>query len=299
MKRILKWLGIILGGLIVVVVILVAALHYVGSSRLNNAPDVTTSPVTVPSDEEAVARGEHLATISSCADCHGDGLGGTVFVDESPIGYVPAPNLTAGAGGIGDDYADEDWERAIRHGVAGDGRTMVIMATAHYAHYGDQDLGDLIAYLKSVPPVDNELGPRRIAFPGTIIFGMLAYGDWGVNQIAHEEVGGPAPDAAATAEYGQYLVNIASCGSCHGENMAGGTDPEAPRGPNITRGGDLQNWSEEAFITTLRTGVTPDGRQLSEEMPWRNYTTMTDTELQALWAYLQSVPALPDNESNS
>ncbi len=145
------------------------ASHLLGQNRLNRAPSVAVSGVTVPGDADAIARGAHLARISSCAECHGANLEGMVFIDEAPIGYVPAPNLTTGTGGVGGSYADGDWARVIRHGVAADGRALVIMPADHYAHYGDEDLGALIAYLKSVPPVDNDLGLRRIDFPGTII----------------------------------------------------------------------------------------------------------------------------------
>lgn len=295
MKKVLKWAGIVLGVLIVLLIIIVGGLHFVGQSRLNNAPDVTVATVDVPSDEAAIERGQHLATISSCNECHGNNLQGTVFVDEAPIGYIPAPNLTAN--GPAANYSDEDWARAIRHGVAGDGRTIVIMPSYHYAEYGDDDLANLIAYLKSVPPAENSLGPRQIQFPGTIIFGMLAYGEWSVNQIDHAAVGGQnAPPMDATAEYGKYLVDIASCGSCHGENLAGNTpDSDSPQGPNITPGGSVGNWTLEEFALAIRTGQTPDGRQLSNEMPWPQYAAMSDTEVEALWEYIQSLDPLPDN----
>lgn len=217
-------------------------------------------------------------------------------MDEAPFGYLPAPNLTNGEGGIGGTYTAVDWARAIRHGVAADGRSLLIMASHHYAAYSDDDLAALIAYLQSVPPVDNDLGRRNIAFPGTIVFGVLAFDDvTAVNKIDHEAVGGNAPEVGGTAVYGEYLVNIASCGSCHGENLAGQTDPSGPQGPNITLGGDLQSWSRDDFVTAMRSGVMPTSAQLSPEMPWRAYAQMTDTELEAIWAYLESVPALAAN----
>ncbi|MEZ4658159.1 MAG: hypothetical protein R2911_11345 [Caldilineaceae bacterium] len=74
--------------------------------------------VEVPTDAAAIVTGQRLAAISSCIECHGADLSGTVFVDEAPIGYIPAPNLTSGQGGIGGIYTDADWEGAIRHGVA-------------------------------------------------------------------------------------------------------------------------------------------------------------------------------------
>ena len=61
-------------------------------------------------------------------------------------------------------------------------------------------------------------------------------------------------------------------------------------------GGDLGNWDETAFIAAMRMGQTTDGRSLDpEQMPWPTISQMSDTELQAIWAYLQSLPALPDN----
>jgi hypothetical protein len=67
-------------------------------------------------------------------------------------------------------------------------------------------------------------------------------------------------------------------------------------GPNLTPAGELQGWAQADFITLIRTGVKPTGTQVdAEEMPWDMYSGMTDVELEALWAYLQSLPALPNN----
>jgi cytochrome c553 len=295
MKKIFKWVGIVLGIIIVLLIVVVGGLHFVGQSRLNNAPVVTVAAVSASTGEAAIKRGEHLATVSGCRECHTYNLAGQAFVDEAPIGYIPAPNLTPG--GVGASYTDEDWARAIRHGVARDGRVMTIMSSNHYAEYGDDDLANLIAYLKSVPPVENTLAPRQIQFPGTIIFGVLAYDSWAVNQIDHAAVGGrDAPPVEATAEYGEYLVSIASCGSCHGENLAGNTpDSDSPQGPNITPGGKVKGWTAEEFALAVRAGQTPDGEQLSTDMPWAQYAAMSDTEVAALYEYIHTLEPLPDN----
>jgi hypothetical protein len=58
------------------------------------------------------------------------------------------------------------------------------------------------------------------------------------------------------------------------------------------RRGEMKGWSEEQFITTMRTGITPGGKQLIEFMPWKYFGQMTDDELKAVWMYLQSLPAL-------
>jgi hypothetical protein len=80
-------------------VVLVGVLYLVGNNRLNRGPDIAVQTVEVPSDPEALREGARLATISSCSGGHGPDLGGDVFIDSAPIGYMPAPNLTSGAGG--------------------------------------------------------------------------------------------------------------------------------------------------------------------------------------------------------
>ncbi len=302
MKRVLKWIGL---GLLVLVGIIVVGgivLHFMGKSRMNNAPEVATKPVAVPTDAAAVARGDHLVnTVSSCRLCHGSQLEGDVLIDGEVGLYIAAPNLTSGAGGIGGTYSDADWERALRHGVGGDGRVLAIMPSHVYQHYSDQDLGAVIAYLKTVPPVDHELGPRRIGFPGSVMLNVVAYDELThINGIDHANVGGEAPAEEATADYGQYMVSIAMCTECHGANLAGVVLAEGedgpPEGPNLTPGGELSGWSEADFMNTLRTGQPPSGNMLDpEQMPWTTLGQMSDTELQAIWAYLSGLPALPSN----
>jgi cytochrome c553 len=294
MKRGLKWIGIVVGALVLVVV----ALHFVGKSRLNNAPEVVTKPVTVPSDETAVARGKHLVNVvSQCRFCHGDQLEGSIFLDNEMGMYLAAPNLTSGQDGIGASYTDADWERALRHGIGADNRVLAIMPSNYFAKYSDADLAAVIAYLKTVPAVDSELGPRRIGFPGSV-FGVLAFDDFTrINGIDHASVGKKAPVAEVTAEFGEYMVSIAMCSECHAANLAGVVgDDGPPPGPNLTPSGDLGGWTEVDFITAIRTGQTPDGKQLDgDQMPWGSFSQMSDTELQSIWLYLQSLPALPNN----
>lgn len=92
MKRALKWIGIVLGSVMGIVLIAGVALHVVGKSRLNNAPEVATKPVTVTMDETAVARGEHLVNvISQCRGCHGDQLEGNVFWTARLVFTCPRP----------------------------------------------------------------------------------------------------------------------------------------------------------------------------------------------------------------
>lgn len=295
MIRVLKILGIVL----LVGLVGVATAHFAGVARLNRAPQVVTRPIEVHNDAAALARGQHLVdAVGGCRECHGADLAGQPFLEGEMGIDLPAPNLTAGAGGIGATYSDADWELALRHGIGGDGRVLAIMPSNAYSHLSDADLNALIAYLKALPPVDNELGARRLGFPGSLLGGFVAFTDFThVDDIDHAAVGTFAPPEGPTVDYGQYMVNLAQCRECHGPDLAGLTTSEGlPPGPNLTPGGELAGWHEQDFITAIRSGQTPTGRQLdSELMPWPFFGQMTDTELQAIWAYLQSLPALPSN----
>jgi cytochrome c553 len=294
MNTTLKWIGIIVVALVVLLLAGGAVVYAASSSKLNKGPSVPVKAVPAAEGAEAIARGEHLVNaISLCADCHGQNLSGQLFIEDPAIGTVYAPNLTGGEGGAAATFSDEDWERAIRHGIGSDGRVLAVMPSNGYAHFSDADLAALLAYIQSLPPTDNVLPSRQIKLPGTILFGAVAYETLPVNNIDHAAVGDEAPQAGANAAYGEYLTFVAGCRDCHGPDL-GGVDPAAapsgpPPGPNLHASGDLGSWSQEDFIAALRTGQTPNGRQLSTEMPWESYRLMTDEELGAIWFYLHGL----------
>lgn len=293
MGKILRWIGIILGALVLVLLVAGGVIYFRGQSRLGNGHDVTPDSIAIPTDEAALARGEHIVTaISGCVGCHTENLGGQVLIDDPSFAVVAAPNLTSGQGGIGATYTDADWVRAIRHGVAANGRALFVMPSHWLWYMTDEDLGAMIAYLKSVPPVDNTLPPRRFSLMATMLAGA------GVLPLEPDLIAQndsrPAVTPGVTVEYGEYISRIASCRDCHGVDLAGGADPNAPHGPNLTPGGAFAAYQESDFLTLMRTGATPGGRTVSEEMPWKEYGRMTDEELQALFQYLKSLPALPN-----
>lgn len=294
---ILKWVGYVLGGLLIVLVVLIGVIFVMSNNKLGTGYTVTPDPVVVPTDEAAVARGQHFVEgVSACIGCHGENLEGKMFIDDPSFARLPAPNLTSGAGGVGGNYTDSDWVAALRHGVAADGRTLFAMPSHWYYYLNDEDLGAIIAYLKTVPPVDNELPARSVAFMPTrmlIAFGLFPTA---VDLIAQNGAR-PTPEAGPTVEYGEYLSRVAACRDCHGNNLAGGTSQGAPIGPNLTPGGPFAAYGEADLIKVMRTGETPGGGTVSPEMPWIEYKNMTDEELQALFAYLQSLEALPTNGS--
>jgi mono/diheme cytochrome c family protein len=291
----LKWIGIIFGGLIVVLLVVGVGLYTAGRSRLAQTYNIEPAAILIPADEASLARGKHLATaVIACGECHGEGLRGEAFFDDPALGTVVSANLTSGEGGIGSTYSDEDWLRAIRHGVGPDGRLMLVMPSKRFQNMTAEDLGALVAYLKTVAPVDNALPKTNLA-PLTYI--LIALGQFDdslpAEYIDHDAPLPNAPAEGATQVYGQYLVSIATCRDCHGEELAGGqAGPGEPIGPNLTPGGELVGWDESDFMALMRTGQTPNGRQVDLFMPWYYYHHMTDDELTAIWLYLQSRPAL-------
>jgi mono/diheme cytochrome c family protein len=294
LKKVLKWIGITLGGLIGLLVLAIVALYLLGSAKLNKKYEIPVAAISIPADAQAVERGRHLATIFMCTRCHTENLGGEVYFDVPGMVSIPTPNLTPGEGGVGASYSDEDLVRAIRHGVNRDGRALFIMPAKAFHYMSDEDLGVVLAYLKSLPAVDNPLPERRVELLGRLMIGAGMFPPFAADQIDHTSPPPPAPQPGVSVAYGEYLAHI--CTECHGTDLNGA--PFGPPGqevptPNLTPGGELAAWNEQSFIETMRSGVTPFGRKLNEEMPWKSFGQMTDDELKALWMYLQSLPALP------
>ncbi|MDX1939944.1 MAG: c-type cytochrome [Saprospiraceae bacterium] len=296
MKKILKWTGIVLLGLIIVAGLSAFIITSNVAKRMNKVYHVQPAPLVIPSDSASLAKGKQL-TLVHCAECHGENLGGTEFFNDPSLAVIPAPNITPGKGGKGSLYQDEDWIRVIRHGVKKDGKPAMIMPSDNFQYMSDTDLGALIAYLKTLPPVDQEWSAPQYTFFSKILMGLGAFGQVldaeVIDHDARKNI--TAPTVAPTAEYGAYLVSISSCRTCHGEQLNGFKDPnpQAPLAPNITTGGALGQWSEAQFMQTMRSGVTPDNRTIdSKFMPWKAFAKMSDEELIAIYRYLQAQPKL-------
>ncbi len=295
MRKVLKWIGIVLGGLVLLLVIAGISLYLVARGRLNRDYDIQVEAITIPTDEATVERGGHLVeAVSGCGGCHGEDFGGLPLFDDPTVGTVYSSNLTSGEGGVGGQFSDEDWIRAIRHGVRPTGEPLVIMPAHHFYRYSDDDLASIIAYVKTVPPVDRESGGRQLTIPAYFLLALGAFGPAVIPAeiIDHEAPHPEPPQPGVTEAYGEHLSYVATCRDCHGNDFAGGqAGPGQPIAPNLTPGGELANWSQEDFMTLIRTGTTPEGEQVDPFMPWMAYQNMTDEELQAIWLYLQSLPA--------
>jgi cytochrome c553 len=289
MAGILKVVGLVLVGFLVLVVVGVFGVYFVSQLRLNATVSVPTDAVDIPSDIAAIQHGQHLAgAVALCVQCHGPTLGGGVVFDNASARVV-APNITRG--GATANFRDADFVRAIRYGVDPSGRQLWSMPTDDYNHLSDADLAALIAYLKSLPPTTASLPANQIHPLGRVLFvtGVL-------DLLPAEDVDRSASRPAAvgvdvTPAYGQYLAAIAGCARCHGPGLSGGNVRGARPAPNLTATGRLGNWSEADFVRAMRTGRRPDGSAIDTSMPWPYYAQMSDLELGALWEFLGVIPS--------
>jgi mono/diheme cytochrome c family protein len=291
MGRAMKWLGIALGSLLILIVIGLGVVYAISSRAMSKTYAVTLAPLTIPADSGSIARGRHLATaVNQCLNCHGDNLAGKVFVDNPVMGRIYSANLTRGKGGIGGEYSDLDYVRSIRHGIGRDGRPLLAMPVDAFVHMSDADLASVIAYLKTVPAVDAAVPTKKVGPLARVLYLATDFPLIPAENIAHDQPRPAEVPRGVTREYGNYLATIGGCKSCHLPDLNGGVPIEGNvMAANLTPTG-IGNWTEADFIKALRTGIRPDGRVLSAVMPWPYIRHMTDDELRALWIYLRSLP---------
>lgn len=240
-----------------------------------------------------VSEGARLASLYGCTDCHSPDLGGRLLIDGLPFVRIAAPNLTAGrAGGA---LTDEQFEQAVRHGIGPDGRALFVMPSADYVYLADQDLADILSYLRTLPAVERAVLERKFGPVGRamIVAGKVKFqpdliaADPNAHHLERPSPGNPV-------ELGHYLTRL--CTGCHGLDLAGAppVDPKSPPGANLTPAGPLKNWTREGFIEAMRTGRTPEGKQLDPMvMPWKAVGQARPAELDAIWAYLQTLEPKP------
>jgi len=291
MKRFLKWVGYIVGGIVAIILICVGVVYAVTSARMSKAYPTRAETIAVPTDPAAIERGRHLTiAVGKCTDCHGDNLAGKMISDDPAFARLWSANLTRGKGGVGAAYTDNDYARSIRYGVRANGKPLIFMPSEAYYHFNDDDLGAVIAYVKSMPPVDQEI-PKPSIGPIARILSVLTPFPLVPARLIDHEAPRPAPVAiGVTKEYGEYLAKTGGCTSCHNPNLSGGNTIQGVKVANLTPAG-IGKWSEADFMKALRTGVRPDGRILSAVMPWPYTRFLTDDEIRAMWMYLQSLSA--------
>jgi len=271
MKKLIKWTAIILGGLLVLIAVAGSMLYSNGMKKLSQTyPNLSVETINIPTDADAIARGKHIATIWACTRCHDEDLSGMMLTDDPLSGLVPlggtisASNLTSGTGGVATSYTDADWVRAIRQGVMLDGSVEVFMFD--YSTMSDQDLGDLIAYLKQVPLVDASYPEIQYGLITPVVSNIGLFTP-AAERIDHSVARPADPTPSTTVEYGRYLSTI--CTACHGNSI----------------GNVVGSWNQDEFIQTFHTGVSSNGKPFGPTMSSNTFREMNDMELTALWLH--------------
>jgi mono/diheme cytochrome c family protein len=310
-KRLLKTgLGIVAGFVLIAGV----ALAYVKWAL----PDVGPAPeLTIHPTAAQVAHGKYLAHhVAACVDCHStrdftrfagpmvvgtEGKGGERFSREMGFpGNFYARNLTPASLGT---WNDGEIFRAITTGVSRDGSALFpVMPYQNYAQMDPSDIKDIIAYLRTLKPIPNEIPPAEPDFPMNFI----------LNTIPAKIDAGKRPDTTDRIAYGKYITTFAACGDCHtpvndqgqplpGMDMAGGRGFPMPTGlvrsMNITPANSgIGTWTKTAFIARFKAYSGKNDEQptvhddeFNSIMPWTMYAEMTEQDLGAIYDYLRTV----------
>ncbi|GAB4348802.1 MAG: c-type cytochrome [Gammaproteobacteria bacterium] len=259
---------------------------------------------------EAVERGRYILAAAGCEACHtipesGDYLaGGRRF--ETPFGVFFSPNITPDARyGIG-SWDLKQFAAALKKGVGPDGHYFPVFPFTSYTHMRDQDIGDLWAYLRSVPPIARPVPSHQLPWylgrtVGARIWNLLFFDETGF-----------AVDPGRSKQWnrGAYLVSaLGHCAECHSprwpwgaireEQRFAGTEsgPEGKPVPNITpdRETGIGRWSEDDIVWYLESGGTPDGDYaggLMAEVVDHSTSRLSDEDRKAIALFLKSIPAV-------
>jgi mono/diheme cytochrome c family protein len=255
-------------------------------------------------------RGLYLSKAGGCVGCHTEAkqgaqpyAGGRAL--KTPFGTFYGPNITPDPNaGIG-RWSEADFIRAMREGVRPDGaHYFPAFPYPSFTKIVDADLKDLWAYLRSLPPAARASQPHDLRFPFGFRFPL-----WGWKWLFFSP-GAFTPDPKKGAELnrGAYLTQaLGHCGECHTPRnflggpkkdrfLAGAKLPDGANALNLTPT-RLKKQSDKEIIEILQTAMTADGDVLAESMAEvvRNTTSqLTPADLNALIAYLRSLPPLPD-----
>lgn len=312
MKKIVVRVALALVALIALAVIAIVTKFYVLSPKMRPAPDVKAK-----ASPEAIARGRYLVeNVTACTGCHspiddtkpGDppvpgkiGAGRDFGVFEGAPFHLRAPNLTPDKEtGIG-AWTDGEILRALREGVSRDGRPL--FSQMPYLTYretlSDDDALAVIAFLRTLPPVKNDVGRTTVDFPVSMF-----------SRAAPAPLDKPPPPAPTDKlARGRWLLNVSSCHDCHdsfnerhepipGKSFAGGWKFPLPGGKavyasNITsdKATGIGAYSDDDLRRVFDEGKGKNGRYLYV-MPWAYYSGMTKEDKEALVAALREAPAV-------
>jgi mono/diheme cytochrome c family protein len=310
--------------LLKIVLVLAAVVVIIGGAGIAylfaNYPDVPAAEsITVTVTPERVARGEYLAKhVAQCVDCHALrdytkyaapviegtlGRGGENFgIEGTAIRALYSRNITPA--GVG-DWTDGELIRAITSGVTKENEPLFpLMPYPNYARLSREDVESVVAYIRTLPPVEYTAPPRDLAMPLPLV----------VRTMPKPAEFRPIPPKSDRVAYGEYLTTAASCAECHtpmdaqgqrlpGMDFAGGFEMPLPgggivRSANITPNADtgIGTWTEQQFIDKFKAfeGAPPRSLTAAEQrenttMPWIGYAGMTREDLGAIYAYLRTL----------
>ena len=276
MNRMLKWAGYGLAGVVGACALAVGGAFAVSEAMIRWPVEKPRTTLVASTDPGAVARGLKVAKLNGCHDCHGDKLEGRLFHDEMPIIKAWGPNLSR----LLAEQSDADFDRAVRHGVAGDGRRLWMMPSSAFAHLTDQEMADLMAYLRSYKPTGVKQPRFQVGHIGRL--GVLL-GKFKSEAATIEETGGlKLEDLGPQHAVGRQVAR--GCIECHGQTLKGAAFLKSP---------DLDmaaSYDPEDFEKLLRTGVAAGDRKLglmSAVGPAR-FNALSKQEIMALHGYLKA-----------
>ena len=291
----LKWGGVILAGLFTLVFVLVFVIGLIGFFKTTMPLGNPASNVKVQGTAEQIARGQVLAL--GCTGCHapeenpaliGANDNFAQIPDGPNLGTIYPPNLTP-AGEI-KNWSDGEIIRAIREGVHQSGRPLLVMPTAAFHSISDPDVQAIVAYLRSLPATSHQ--PQNDSPSNSVnVLGLMMIGAGIFDTSAQPPITQPIPDPplGVNAERGRYLTAAFGCQDCHGKTLTGGTlGGFTPVGPNLPL--TTASWSDADIIKLFRTGTLPDGKIVSNDMPWKDYSQFSDDEYKSMLAFIKSLP---------
>jgi mono/diheme cytochrome c family protein len=295
LKRIFKTAGLLGLALVFLLIAIALTAKVFCARKLERVVEVQVSPVTLPTDPASLQHGKYLYDSRGCAECHGADGSGKVVID-APNGFlVKAPDITLGQGGVTAAYQPADWVRTIRHGVKPNGNPLFLMPSEDYNRLTDVDVGDLAAYVLSLPPQTGSGADIHLPLLLQALYGFDAIKD-SAEKIDHNLPPAKPVAEAISIEHGAYISS--TCSGCHGPGFSGGkipgTPPDWPPAANLTPGpGSVMPRydSLDKFKAMLRSGQRPDGSAVSKVMPFASLKTLNDVDVAALYMYLKTVPA--------
>ena len=207
---------------------------------------------------------------------------------------IHAPNISPGAATVA-RYAEVDWVRTIRHGVKPSGEPVLVMPSQDFSRFTDVDLAAVVAYVRQLAPAPGPGATIRLPTFVRALYGL------GLIPDAAETIDHTLPPPAPVGEgmndaHGAYVAN--ACVGCHGAALAGGKipggPPDWPPAANLTpgEGGVLSRYPDaQALAAMFRSGKRPDGSAVSQVMPFGMLKAMSDSDVQALYLHLKTLPA--------